>query len=1411
MTVLNLPNSGFPDQSVCANGVAFQLSSNTEGGTWSGTGVSESGVFDPNGVAPGTYELSHTVTNAEGCTTSSTGEVTVFDIPDPTFEDQSFCADEPSIQLTANTAGGVWTGSGISLDGIFDPASVNPGTYQITYVVGNENNCSTSYTGSVEVRPVPDSSFPEQFVCTNSDFTQLMATTNGGTWSGDNVSPDGMFEPMDLEVGSYELTYSVTNNQGCSSTSMGLVTIVDTLDSAFPPQSLCENEGPMELIASVPGGVWAGPYVSQDGLFDPTGLAAGTYEVSYIVTNSQCTNGSLGYVTVLGTPNADFPDQAICIDSDPVELETLTPGGTWSGEGINEAGNFDPSGLEAGTYEVSYTITNEDGCSNSSTGNVEVIALLDTEFTPQDFCSYNEPTALVANTDGGTWSGEGIDENGVFDPSIGAGTYDITYTLGNENDCSNSTTQSITVFDEPDASFDAPTFCEGQGIEMLEATMEGGTWSGEGVDENGVFDTDLGAGTYTISYTIGGNGDCSASSTQDIVVNPLPDSSFEAANFCVDAEASNLVVTTDGGMWMGLGIDENGLFDPSIGAGTYDIEYTVTTEEGCSTTTTQTIEVYDLPDSVFEPLNFCISDEPGSFTVNTDGGTWSGTGIDEEGIFDPSIGEGTYEITYTIEDENGCSSTTTETVEVYDLPDASFEPATFCYEGDASQLFASQEGGTWSGEGIDEEGIFDPSGLEAGEYEITYTIEDDNGCSNSTSSIIVIYNEIVMLDMSNPICIGTSDQFETTIVLAGNSGPFEVTWTSSTGTQTLTDLAEDTPINISDIGDESTYTLSVTETSTGCTNSFEFTAPSCPICAPEAGTLPEGPITLCGGDELALTSEGADISTVDTLVYVVHSNETFATDEIVMANGSGNFNPEMDALAYNTIYYISAVAALVDEDGNVIYDGLCVDISDPIEVLFLQPLEIAYQVDCEEETGIFSVTYLITGGLPSYDLATAYTISGDLTFDEEDGMGDGTMLIQDYTDGNNISLTVTDAQGCSFSIAEGPVSCSKCGTEAGVISQEPIIACADAVVQAEATDFAQFGLPLVYMVHTDTLNPPGEILVVKPYTSEGVFEFADLDGGAYNGEYFISAYIGQLDENGFPDFETVDNCTVFMPGPMVVWLEPLTIFAEPVCDFGTGTYDLLVNAFGGWPSYDPTMSYNVNINDGELIGSFGDNEVYVSDAIDSPSSYTVSVNDNAACAANTSGGTIECAIGLAIELMDFGGKATTAGNNLYWTVASEYDHKHYLLERSTDARTFEPIATINGLGNTNTARTYTHLDKTAGNGTTYYRLQMVDLLDGVEYSHTIALQRNETDISINNIYPIPTTDQLTIDLDAPISNQNIDLVLYDLTGKEAFRQTSELVQGNNQIALKLNQLATGVYLLQIQSEESILHQRIVID
>ncbi|MFN7015392.1 MAG: hypothetical protein ACK4ON_14090, partial [Bacteroidia bacterium] len=128
----------------------------------------------------------------------------------------------------------------------------------------------------------------------------------------------------------------------------------------------------VQLSASPEGGTWSGDNISASGLFDSAGLAPGMYNVTYTYTDgNQCTNSDDAVVTVNGLPTVVANDASVCAGF-TVQLSASPEGGTWSGDNISASGLFDSAGLAPGMYNVTYTYTDGNECTNSDGAVVTV-------------------------------------------------------------------------------------------------------------------------------------------------------------------------------------------------------------------------------------------------------------------------------------------------------------------------------------------------------------------------------------------------------------------------------------------------------------------------------------------------------------------------------------------------------------------------------------------------------------------------------------------------------------------------------------------------------------------------------------------------------------------------------------------------------------------------------------------------------------------------------------------------------------------------------------------------------------------------------------------------------------------------------------------------------------------------------
>lgn len=122
------------------------------------------------------------------------------------------------------------------------------------------------------------------------------------------------------------------------------------------------------------------------------------------------------------------PAGPFCTADAPFTLTPSTPGGTWSGTGVNATtGVFSPSVAGPGTFTIIYTLP----CGSDSVSIS--VSCCGAQINPAGpFCIGDAPSNLTAGVSGGTWSGTGITSAsaGTFSPAVaGVGAHTVTYTI----------------------------------------------------------------------------------------------------------------------------------------------------------------------------------------------------------------------------------------------------------------------------------------------------------------------------------------------------------------------------------------------------------------------------------------------------------------------------------------------------------------------------------------------------------------------------------------------------------------------------------------------------------------------------------------------------------------------------------------------------------------------------------------------------------------------------------------------------------------------------------------------------------------------------------------------------------------------------------------------------------------------
>ncbi|MFT5018742.1 MAG: gliding motility-associated-like protein [Polaribacter sp.] len=701
----------------------------------------------PHLVCPVT-STTYTVTVSDaGPATPASDQTTITVIAPPIVDPiPDVCQNTGSIALTANPAGGTWSGTHVpDPDPIFRPDS-GVGTPWTTYT--DLNGCSDSVQSEVyQIWAGYD-----QSACPGSASFQL---TNGypagGTWSGPFTTPSGIFDPS--TPGAYNITY--TTADGCTD-----IKVVRVDDITLPADMIICESDPLFYFSVTPfGGTWSGTGVANWywGSYDPAAAGPGTHTITYTL------NGCADTFEVTVTEIDAGSNYVICPEEPAIQLTGTPAGGNWTGIGVSPTGLYEPTIAPNLTNDT--LIYSVGGCTDKRIIYVQQTTV---QWTNLEFCLYDNPLQLDWEEihrypGGGTWTGPGTDNigDGNFTPAdAGGGTHTLYYEA---NTCIDSTVMIV----HENTMFDT-SICElGNPIQMA-ALPAGGTWSGDGIiDLSGMFDPEVvGLGQHYVYYQSPTS--CWDSCLVDVYqLEPAIILGLENT-YCFIDSAIALIGTPAGGLFSGTGMTDT-IFNPSLaGEGIHEIAYgqgaagcEVHTDILVSVSAPITTDVFGNGEAVCKGDAITISVEAtggdGSFFTYTWDPNVSSFAMQE---LYPDVSTA-----YAITTSDGCSDPANDTINlfVYEPHSAIVETsAILCYgntgfitvEGDppAPVLYDYQ----WNSNPPNYTNtIYGPA---ATTYGVTIT-EIESGCQFDTSITIPFYPNVTAFFTPNPNggCLSEAD------------------------------------------------------------------------------------------------------------------------------------------------------------------------------------------------------------------------------------------------------------------------------------------------------------------------------------------------------------------------------------------------------------------------------------------------------------------------------------------------------------------------------------------------------------------------------------------------------------------------------------------------------------------------------
>lgn len=748
----------------------------------------------------GNFDVTLTVTDTAGCSSSITKTIHINSLPEPDFITNTPICHGNDVQFTNLSVSPngyiiqwIWDfgdGNSVVVDHPDDPDVAHPyaaaGTYQVSLTVIDSDSCEGNIVKQIDVAASPIADFIFDANCFGAPvlFTDL-STPNGGPdlyywqWNfgdpnsgGNNVSSLQNPSHIFTSQGVYSVQLIVFNLEGCSDTIIQDITVDPSpqVDFSMTGDSIClEEEVNFSGIGSFSSWTW---YISDGGIYNAQSFthffqSSGTFEILLIaLTADGCVSIKDSTVVVNQLPAVDFEHSGQACINDAIDFLSLatSPNGqilqwTWDfGDGTQvtidypDNPNISHVYTSNGNYEVILTVTDQMGCENYKSRFIDVVISPIVNFNFESSCV----TMPVLFTDAS---------------ATGGGSELFTWEW---------------YFDDPASGINNTSNLQ---------------------NPSHIF---TGPGTYSVSLVVTNILSCSDTSIIDIVMDSLPviDITMTEDTLCLGEIAEFFGVGTDILTWewdfgdgIGYAFNQNSDYLYSE-PGVYTVTLTATDINDCQVSVFYDIEVRDLPAVDFTTNNLCTGDITYFFddTQITNGYpvSWEwdfgdGTTSNLQNPAHLYNSFGNYQVVLTVTDNAGCENYLSRTISIYDHPEAAFSFQTVCdYEGmvnfsDESNLSNSNspiESWHWNfGDGFTSSER-NPQHIYAyidSCYAVVLTIVDTNGCSATDTNLhVCVYQSLDVSFSSSDNCSGDPVFFQA-FYTPGYDSIISYTWNFNDG------------------------------------------------------------------------------------------------------------------------------------------------------------------------------------------------------------------------------------------------------------------------------------------------------------------------------------------------------------------------------------------------------------------------------------------------------------------------------------------------------------------------------------------------------------------------------------------------------------------------------------------------------
>jgi len=626
-----------------------------------------------------TFIVSLTVTSSQGCIDSVSVADTILPLPIPAFITQNIC-QEDTLQLqnlsssvnTFSIAQNLWD---IDNDGTVDYTSLDAEHHYLMHDsvfvelrVVDAFGCTDSTQQQVFIHPEPLAQFDLSNTCElqEASFVDQSTVDYGAIVShaytfGDGQSSNGVPSPLNVyqSFGSYSVKLLVTTDSGCTDSITQPIVIHEKPVADFSVSDRCLNDSSQFNDLSTIGNgnliswFWGFGDGQNSSLGSPSVLysAAGNYQPTLVVESDSGCFDTVSYAHIVHQlPDVQFTLDNVC----PGDSLSLTDASVsqnpftinqWYWD-VDTTGTVDHT-LEdtkhyfpfpgTGFHSVELRVEDTYGCTDSLMLVTKVHPHPNAQISTVNACLLDAVEVRDSSTvDTGSFvqwiwdmgTGDTLNDQNNFYFYSSAGYHPMTLIATSDDQCRDTVSSSVRVYQLPTADFMHQDTCEYDSLLVSSASLEGDTTISH-------YEWTFGDGTPSqtgnpAQHLYGANAinevqliitdlyGCESRVIKDVEIFEQPNVAFSFMDVCdqdsvsfMDATAYDSTGLYSSVEWFwdfGDGNAVNASPNPSHvydTAGFYDVTLSVVSNRGCVDSLTQTVQIHPLPIPAFSWIDTC--------------------------------------------------------------------------------------------------------------------------------------------------------------------------------------------------------------------------------------------------------------------------------------------------------------------------------------------------------------------------------------------------------------------------------------------------------------------------------------------------------------------------------------------------------------------------------------------------------------------------------------------------------------------------------------------------------------------------------------------------------------------------------------------------------------------------------------